>query len=196
MISDLLNFLENHKGIASVILIALVFLSYKMIKRYFEWVDETKNYNPLSGINILLMVLCIVLPGAYALKTDEMRPSVTDLYLFLIPYCILVVRNLKIKNPVHIIITSILQAVLSLISIFLGIFFVVMGGIFGGSPSNSSSSYSSSNYDDNYYTNSLTNGTAQSWSEHENDYQTANQYGFNTPQEAIEAGVAYDGTKI
>jgi hypothetical protein len=187
MFVELMDFAENHVILSLIILAATVFISYKLILKYFRWIEETTGYYPLNGINIVLLVASIGLPVVNAIRVNEQVPSFLDLILFLIPCAILVVMNLKIKNPLHIVFVSLLQIIFSLIIIIVLIASLAFASILGGGSSQTTAN--------NRTNKNWSDGTNQSWSGHEYDNQRANELGFNTVQEAIDAGYAYDGTR-
>lgn len=189
MISNILGLVEKNLVLSCVIGIIIIIGSYMLIKKYFRWIEQTTGYYPLNGINIFLLVLSIALPVINIIRLNEQVPSSFDLVLLLIPIVIIIVRNLKIKNPVHIVFVSLLQIFLSVIAIIFTAFAFVFASVFGGT--GTSASKSNDNPAKVYV-----NGTAQSWFGHEHEIERANKLGFNSVQEAIEAGYAYDGRKI
>jgi hypothetical protein len=133
----------------------------------------------------------LILPSIYSIIVKEQKPSVIDMILYLIPFIILVKFNLRIIDRKHIIIVSVLQVVFGVAYVFVAVCIVVIGAflmISDGQVFPNKSIMGS--YDD------WAARIKESWLGHELDYERANKMGFNSPEDAMEAGYLYDGNQI
>lgn len=100
-------------------------------KKYAQKVYNETGYNAVDKTNRFLMGCMYALPFIVTLASSfygNARTADNKLIalLFLIPVAILIIRNLKAKNPVNIILLTLLQIVGGLFIVLLGIFKLVL----------------------------------------------------------------------
>jgi uncharacterized membrane protein YhaH (DUF805 family) len=149
--------------------------------------------NTLVYIQAIFCGSTVIAPFIGAAIQQKEGISILVIVLFLIPVISLVVRNLKIQSPLHIVLVSIIQVVLGFI-IALGVALVaslfLLFAMLGAEPRKNSNGRKS-RQDDDYIS-----PAAQSWMGKEYDVNRANELGFNTVEEAIESGFTYDGRRV
>jgi positive regulator of sigma E activity len=184
------DFIENHLVLSIIIGVVLLILAFLLIKNYFKWIDTTTGYNPISGINVVISALTILTPYI-ATRFDNVEGiSFYAVISFLIPACVLIIRNLKIKKAIHIVLVSLIQILLGIV-IVIAVGFIIMISIMGFGPKRNSNN---SRYQSKI--NETLSPAAQSWMGREYDIAQANKYGFSTVEDAIKANCSYDGRMI
>lgn len=173
-----------------IVLWQVVKLIFGLIFTYFEWLEKKTGYNPSNKSNLVFLALSIILPLIHIIITNAPALSTLDYILFVIPLVIVFVRNItNLKNPLHIIIVSLIQAPLGIILVIWGII-----NILGGGDSPRTVVQDNSSYDDTNQTNTNV-WVEQSWAGNEYDTHRANQMGFNSVDDAKNAGYDYNGNK-
>lgn len=179
-------------GIILQIIISLILLGIASIfvTMYFEWLEKKTGYNPSNKSNLFFLALSIILPAINIILKNESDPSLLTSILFFSPLVVVFIRNItNLKNPLHIIIVSLIQAPLGIILVILGII-----NILGGGDSPRTVVQDNSSYDDTNQTNTNV-WVEQSWAGNEYDTHRANQMGFNSVDDAKNAGYDYNGNK-
>ncbi len=185
---------ENYMQIIIILIGIGLFFGYKGVKKYFKWIESTTNYKPINKISITLIVFMFVLPILNIYRRDAEAISFMEVILFIIPLVILVYCNRKVKNYIHIISVTILQVVFSVALFLVAAMLFVASLAFGGGTSGGNKSNTTKNNVDTYDYRMAQ--IKQSWVGHETDYDRAVSLGYNTPEEAMEAGYMHDGSQI
>lgn len=147
--------------------------------KFFKKIGLETGYNVLDGFNKFLMILMWLLPIVLG---DVLKGNVMAAVLFLIPFLILIIRNLKMKKINYIISISILQLIISPF-IFLMLIYKVYE-IWTGAGKKATAT-------------AKVNYAEMSWAGNRAyDNNRAIQLGYLSVEEAIKDGMAYDGTKI
>ncbi|WP_101696237.1 hypothetical protein [Clostridium minihomine] len=112
-----------------IIGVVVSIISVVAVKRLAQTVYNQTGYNGLSGINKLLMLTLYILPlgvtmmqSGGGLVRNDAQTNGTMLILFLVPLAILIIRNLKAKNPAYIVGLTLLQVLCGLILFFVIVF--------------------------------------------------------------------------
>lgn len=170
-------------------------VSYFLTKKiYFKKIIQiTDGYNPLDLINSILLFVVFAIGVIYIGSYETGDLPRQFIFIILIPFGILLIRNIiKIKIPLHIIITTLLQITIGTATILVSIIFFLLEAWAGSG--NKAVNYNTVN------NNSINNNNSQmvsdSWRGHEYDNKRANELGFNTVEEAIKEGYMYNGTKF
>lgn len=193
MFDIIIELIEENLALFCILGVIIFIVCFFLVRKYFRSIEAKTGYNPVDKINLILCGSTVIAPFIGAAIQQKEGTSILVIVLFLIPVISLVVRNLKIQSPLHIVLVSIIQVVLGFI-IALGVALVaslfLLFAMLGAEPSKNSNGRKSRR-DDDYIS-----PAAQSWMGKEYDVNRANELGFNTVEEAIESGFTYDGRRV
>lgn len=115
------------EGIFTIIgIIVGCFVTIFGTKKFAQKVYNETGYNALEKTNKFLMGFMFVLPIVVALIMGSNPNNAIIILCFLIPFVVLVVRNLKAKSVSNIIILTVLQTIGGLFIILFGILKIVL----------------------------------------------------------------------